>query len=185
MRKQAMTLGLIVGLSGACSPPEAKEYARAKNESSLGHYKPALDGFDRVIKRAPESDHALKAAREGARIAMLEVKEYRRAANYYQFLVLHSKEPKERVTAQKQLAGVYFDQLQNYEKAIIEYNKLVTQADTDIEIANYKLDIARANYYLNNFFQAQSELDDVLKRNVDDSERFSAQVLKSNIYIAQ
>ncbi|RYZ88880.1 MAG: tetratricopeptide repeat protein, partial [Proteobacteria bacterium] len=42
-----------------------------------------------------------------------------------------------------------------------------------------------ANYYLNNFFQAQSELDDVLKMNVDTNDLFAAQVLKSNIYIAQ
>jgi lipopolysaccharide biosynthesis regulator YciM len=184
MRRWALILGLLFGLS-ACSPPEAKDYSQAKEESNQGHFPAALNGFDRVIKRSPQSDYALRAAREGARIAMLEVKEYRRAADYYQFLVLHSKDPKERVSAQKQLAAIYFDQLQNYERAILEYNKLVTESESDVEIATYKLDIARANYYLNNFFQAQSELDDVLKRNVGDNERFSAQVLKSNIYIAQ
>jgi tetratricopeptide (TPR) repeat protein len=185
MRKQALILGLIFGLSVACSPPEAKDYKQAREEIKLGHFRIALSTIDRVLKRAPDSEYALKAAREGARISTLEIKEYRRAVDYYQFLVLHSPDPKERVSSQRQLATIYFDQLQNYDKAIIEFNKLVNEAQSDAEMARYKLDIARANYYQNNFFQAQSELDDLLKRNVEDNERFSAQVLKSNIHIAQ
>jgi lipopolysaccharide biosynthesis regulator YciM len=144
-----------------------------------------LSSYDRVIKRAPDSEYALKAARDGARISTLEVKEYKRAADYYQFLVLHSKDPKERTASQKTLASIYFDQLQNYDRAIIEFNKLINDSEPDSEVAQFKLDIARANYYQNNFFQAQSEIDEVLKLHVGDNEKFAALVLKSNIQIAQ
>lgn len=186
MRLQRSILGLVFCLSiVGCPPPEANEYLKAKDAASLGHHRTALSGFDRVLKRAPESDYALKAAREGARIAVLELKDYKRAVTYHKFLVLHANDPHERVSSQKQLASIYFDQLQNYDQAILELNKLVTESETDVEIARYKLDIARANYYQNNFFQSQSELDDLLKRNVDDNERFAALVLKSNIYMAQ
>ncbi len=183
---RARSLGLLIGLGlFACSAPEAKDFEMGKEAAKKGLYRSALTSYDHVMKRAPESEYALKAAREGARIATLEIKEFRRGANYYQFLVLHSKDPNERVSSQKQLASIYFDQLQNYEAAIVELNKLITESETDVEVARYKLDIARSNYYLNNFFQAHSELDDVLKRNIDASERFSALVLKANIYIAQ
>lgn len=150
-----------------------------------GHFRIALSSLDRVLKRAPDGETAVKAARDGARISTLELKDYKRALDYHQFLVLHSEDPAERVAAQKQLAGIYFDQLQNYDKAIVELNKLIRDTESDADIAKYKLDIARANYYQNNFFQAHSELDELLKLKVDDNEKFAALVLKSNIHIAQ
>jgi tetratricopeptide (TPR) repeat protein len=183
MWKQALIVGLILGLS-ACSPPEAKEYKLAQEEIAQGHFHIAVSSIEKVLKRAPESEYALKAARDGTRIATLETKDYKKAAAFFQFLVLHSTDAAERVSSQKQLAAIYFDQLQNYEQAIVEFNKLIRDTESDQEIAKYKLDIARSNYYLNNFFQAHSELDDLLKRNVGDNEKFAAWVLKSNIHIA-
>ncbi|MBK9324673.1 MAG: tetratricopeptide repeat protein [Bdellovibrionaceae bacterium] len=186
MQRWAVGLGLVISLSTiACSAPEERDYEQGRTAANKGLYRSALSSYDHVIKRAPESEFALRAAKEGARLATLELKDFHRAARYHQFIVLHAKEAKERVSSQKQLAGIYFDQLQNYEKAILELNKLVSDSESDTEVAKYKLDIARSNYYLNNFFQAQSELDDVLKKNVDTQEKFTAMVLKANIYIAQ
>lgn len=176
--------GLFIALA-ACSPPEAKEYKHGQALAEQGQHAEALVSFDRVLKRAPESESALKAARDGARVASLELKNYEKAIQYYRFLVLKSTDMKERVSSQKQVAGLYFDQLQNYDKAILEYNKLVQESATDAEKAQYKLDIARANYYQNNFFQAQSEIEQLLKLKVEDEEKFSAMVLQSNIFIAQ
>jgi tetratricopeptide (TPR) repeat protein len=176
--------GLLWALC-ACSPPEAKEYKAGLSQAEQGHHKEALLHFDRVLKRAPDSDYALKAARDGARVSSLEVKDYKKAIEYYRFLVLNSKDIKERVSAQKQVAGLYFDQLQNYDKAILEYNKLIQDSESDADKAHYKLDVARANYYQSNFFQAQSEIEQLLKLKVEDEEKFSASVLQSNIYIAQ
>jgi len=183
MRKQVWMIGFTIGLI-ACSPPEAKDYKTAQDEISKGLNLQALSSLDRVLKRAPDGEYAIKAAREGARIASLETKDYKKAADYYQFLVLHSELPEERISAQKQLAALYFDQLQEYDRAILELSKLVRSTKSEAEIAKYKLDIARANYYQNNFFQAHSELDDLLKLNIEDEERFAAWVLKSNIHIA-
>lgn len=183
MWKQALIVGFTLGLC-ACSPPEAQEYAKAQEEINQGHFRIALASIDRVLKRAPESETAVKAARDGARVAALETKDYKRAVNYHQFIVVHSKNPEERLNSQKQLASIYFDQLQNYERAIVELNKLLRDSESDAEQARFKLDIARANYYLNNFFQAHSELDELLKMNIAEAERFSALVLKSNIHIA-
>lgn len=184
MRRRVQIVGLLLGLI-ACSPPEAKDYKSAQREVSRGHFRIALSSLDRVLKRSPHGEYALLAAREGARISSLEIKDYKRAVEYYQFVVIHSPDHKERINAQKQVASIYFDQLQDYNKAVIELNKLIRETESDADIARYKLDIARANYYLNNFFQAHSEIDELLKLNVDDSEKFSAWVLKSNIHIAQ
>lgn len=184
MTKGARILWLTL-LICACSPPEAKDYKEARKQASLSHPKEALESFDRVMKRNPEGTYAIRAAREGARISTLELKDYKRAVNYYQFLVLHSEDAKERLNSQRQIATLYFDQLQDYDKANIEFNKLIAETESDQDIARYKLDISRANYYQGNFFQAHSEIDDVLKLKVDDDIRFSALVLKSNIHIAQ
>jgi tetratricopeptide (TPR) repeat protein len=184
VRQWAALSVLLVALC-ACSPPEAKDYKSAQSSAEQRQFGHALLLYDHVLKRAPDSEYALKSARDGARIASLELKDYKKAITYLQFLVLNSKDPKERVSAQKQLAAMYFDQLQNYDKAILEYNRLIDSSDSETERAAYKLDIARANYYQNNFFQAQSELDQLLKMRVEDEDRFSAIVLQSNIFIAQ
>ena len=47
------------------------------------------------------------------------------------------------------------------------------------------MSVARAQYYMNNFFQAESEIDSLLRLKSDDNIRFSALMLKGNILVAK
>ncbi|AHI04516.1 hypothetical protein BDW_00030 [Bdellovibrio bacteriovorus W] len=184
MIKKAL-VGLILLVLCACTSQEEIEFKAGKKEVSQGHFRIALGYFDRVIKRNSKTFFILESAREAARVSFYETRDFKKAVQYYQILVLKSDNELERVQSQKQIASIYFDNLQDYKQAIIEYSKLQQMNPTDIESAQYKLNIARAQYYLNDFFQAESEINALLKLKGDPNTQFTATMLKGNILVAK
>lgn len=176
---------LVALTLSACSSQEEADYKQAQKAMAQEHYRIALGYLDRVIKRNASSKYPLEAARDAARISFFEIKDFNKAIEYHHFLVLHSKDEKERLESQKQIAAIYFNNLQNYPQAIIEYSKLQQMPHTDLEAAQYKMNVARAQYYQNNFFQAESEIDSLLKLKGDETTRFNAMMLKGNILVAR
>ncbi|MEK2643668.1 tetratricopeptide repeat protein [Bdellovibrio sp. BCCA] len=177
-------IALVLALT-ACSSQEEADYKQAQKEIAQEHYRIALSYLDKVIKRNNPTKYPLEAAREAARISFFEIKDFNKAIEYHHFIVLHSLDEKERLESQKQIAAIYFNNLQNYQESIVEYSKLQQMPHTDLEAAQYKMNVARAQYYQNNFFQAESEIDSLLKLKGDDNTRFSALMLKGNILVAR
>lgn len=169
----------------ACSSQELADYKLAQKSIAQGHFRIALSYLDRVVKRTPPSKYSMEAAREAARISFFELKDYNKAVHYYHFIVLNSQNEGERLEAQKQIASIYFNNLQNHQQSILEYSKLQQLPHTDLEATQYKINIARSYYYLNSFFQSESEIDALLKLKADDNVRFSALMLKGNILVAR
>lgn len=169
----------------SCSSQEEGDFKQAQRNISQGHQKVALSFLDRVIKRNAPTKYPLEAAREAAKIAFFDLKEYQKAIEYHHFIVLHSPDEKERLESQKQIADIYFNSLQNYQGAILEYSKLQQMPHTDLEAAQYRLNVARAHYYLNNFFQSESEIDNILRLKADENTRFAALLLKGNILVGK
>ncbi|MEK6774826.1 MAG: tetratricopeptide repeat protein [Bdellovibrionota bacterium] len=169
----------------SCTSYQAADYNQAQEAVEKKHYLIAVNFLDHAIKRAPQTNLGIKAAREAARISLYETKDYKKAIEYYRHLVLYSKEPSERIQAQKDVATIYFDHLQSYQEAIIEFSKLLQMPHMDFDLAKYKLSIARAHYYLNNFFQAESEINEILRLKIDDQMRFNTLLLQGNILVAQ
>ncbi|MEK2689431.1 tetratricopeptide repeat protein [Bdellovibrio sp. GT3] len=178
-------LVVLLLLLTACSSQERGDYKIAEKNVSQGNYKVALEYFDRVILRNSNSEYPMEAAREAARVSFFEMKDYERTIKYHRFIVLNSKDEKERVQSQKQIADIYFNNLQNYQASVVEFSKLQQMPHTDLEAAQYQMSIARANYYMNNFFQAESEIDSLLRLKSDDNIRFQALMLKGNILVAK
>jgi tetratricopeptide (TPR) repeat protein len=170
---------------GGCTPPEGRDYKQGLAEANKKNYSQSLVLFDHAIKRNPESEWALKAAREGAKIAYLETKEHQKAVDFYRHIVMYSKDNQERNEAQRKLGDIYLENLQDYPKAIQEYSRLAEQELSDQEIGRNRLGLARAYYYQNNLFQAESEINEALKLKIEPPLRFSALLLKGNIFISR
>jgi hypothetical protein len=180
-----LLIAILVLFMAACTSQEAADFKEGQKLVDQGRYKDGLINFERVVKRNSGSEYTVEAAREAARIAFFEVKDYDKAIYFHQFLVLNSPDQKERIESQKQIAAIYFNNLQHYQKSIIEFAKLQQMHLSDYEAALTKVNIARAQYYLNNFFQAESEIDDLLKLRSDENVRFNALILKGNILVAK
>jgi tetratricopeptide (TPR) repeat protein len=145
----------------------------------------AAQYFDQTIKRDPETPVALKAMKEISRIEFLEIKDYKKAATYFQDIIRYSPIEADRMEAQKQVAVIYFESLQNYERAAVEFSKLSNTSHLDSEKAAYKLSVARSYYYLGNYFQTLSEINEILKLKSDQETEFQARLLRGNVFVAQ
>lgn len=133
----------------------------------------------------PTSEEALDSSRTAAKVSSLDLKDSKKTLDFLRHIIMYSPNNDERIQAQKQLANIYFENLQDYQKANVEYNKLLQFPHTDSEAAEYRIALARSNFFLNQFYQADSELNEILKLKISVQMRFNALILKSNILIAQ
>lgn len=175
----------IIFLLGSCTNPQESDYQKAEAYIKKGYYRKAAKYLDQAIKRNEQTDVALLAMKEAARITFLEIKDYKKAASYYQLIIRYSSNEIDRLEAQKQLASLYFESLQDYERAAVEYSKLATTSRVDSERALYKLSVARSYYYLGNYFQTLSEIEEILKLKSDKDVEFQARLLHGNVSVAQ
>lgn len=182
---KSFTCTIILALMASCSDPQEADYKKAESNAKRGHFRKAAQYLEQTIKRNPQTSVALLAMKEAARISFLEIKDYKKAANYYQLIIRYAQEEPDRLEAQKQLALLYFESLQDYERAAVEYSKLATSSRVDSEKALHKLSVARSYYYLGNYFQASSEIAEILKLKSDQDVEFQARLLQGNVDVAQ
>lgn len=168
-----------------CTNRQEADFKEGQNYVKNKEWRRAAQYFDQTIKRDSQSPVAIKAMKEAARIQFLEIKDYKKAATYFQQIILHSTDEVERLEAQKQVASLYFESLQDYERAAVEFSKLATSSRVDSERAIHKLSVARSYYYLGNYFQTMSEIDEILKLRSDLDTEFQARLLQGNVYVAQ
>lgn len=168
----------------ACTKKTEIEFEAAEKEAAEGRFKEALINYDKTILKSPQSESSLQAAREGARIALYELKDYDKALYYYRKIILNSEDVAERLASQKMVASIYLDNLNDYPKAIIEYHRLIELPHTEDEEIQYRTKIARSYYYANNFNQTLTEVDSLLKKDLDKKAYFDLLVLRANTFMA-
>lgn len=169
----------------SCTKKEEKIYDEAAALIQKGHYRIALAELEKIIIRSPQEAVGIKAAREAARISFYEIKDFRKTVEFLKNLVLYSVDHSERVSAQKQIADIYFTQLNDYPKAVIEINKYLSMISDSEQKAKYKISLARAYYYQNNFTQAENEANEFLRQTDDEKQIFDLLILKGNIALAE
>jgi tetratricopeptide (TPR) repeat protein len=173
---------LVATLAGCHFSSINAEFRDGRAAAESRDYATAIKKFDRVIKREPDGEFGVESARLGAKIAHYEIKDYQKAIEFYSNLVNYSENPTERKDSQKKIAEIYFENLNNYKKAIEEFNKLLSLKTPQDEAIDYKLKIAKANFYLNNFFQAESEVESALKLADEKEARFELLLFLGSIY---
>lgn len=157
---------------------------KAEEHSNSAEFEKAINILDKIILRNEPGYYTLKAAREAARIAYFDMKEFARAIKFYDHLIVYSKDPEERLFARKQIADIYFNTL-NYKKAIEEINKFINEEKDLKVISEFKLKLAKSYYHEKDFYQANSEIESLLKGPIADEEKFKANLVKSDILVAE
>lgn len=157
------------------------EFRRAQRLENNGRFSEALDKYDVIIANNSQSDIALESARRGARISYFETEEFLRSIDYYNFIVVNSSDSSERHESQRIIASIYFEKLTDYKNAIVHYNKLLSLPNTKEENISYRLSVARAHFYLNDFFQALAEVERALEEANSPERKFDLKLFKANI----
>lgn len=157
---------------------------RAQRAIANRDFPTALRILETMITEKPDGDRALFAARQGARIAHLEAKNYPLAVFFYKHVILKSPDPEERKSAQRFVAQIYFENLLDYDQAVEEYEKLLKLGHRPEEAFRFRLNLAKAHLQLNNVEQAQHELDTLLSQKVGPDDVFEAKVLKARVLVS-
>lgn len=158
------------------------EFRRGKSALEQKDYKKAIQHFRKVILRDPAAPRAIEAAREAARASLFETKQFSEAIEFYRHLVQYSDSERERREAQGSIASIYFEKLVDYKKSIEAYNKLLLLKNSNEEAVEYRFNLGRAHFYLNDFSEAQTEIEGALKLSQNKDRKFDLMMLLGNIY---
>jgi tetratricopeptide (TPR) repeat protein len=176
-------LALLV-LSSCLSSTEL-ELKRARQ--LLKEKKPAEAAimFERVAARVGEKPEAAVAAYEAAKIFQYDLKRFDAAIRNYRSVVARSVDSSIRREAQLKIAGLLFYDIQDFTGAVVEYSKLLELQHSISEEIEWRSRIAKAYYYLGNYFQSSVEADRVLKiaTGFDEEAVYQTYLLKANIHV--
>ncbi len=181
-----MFCALSVVLLGGCTLSfDWFHRIRARELIRAGEYPKALEILRDVRDRNLDNSKSLEVSRLGGRVAQIDAKNYSLAIDFYRHLVLRSENPKERVNAQRLIAQLYFENLQDYTQAVFEYEKLLKLSLPPNESFRYRLNLAKAHFQLNSLEQANHEIEALLAmKKLEPDEIFDAKMLKANIEVA-
>ncbi len=175
---------LVLAFFCSCNfSSEKLEIERAEEAAREKRFDESYKHYLRIVEKDPKAPIALKATAEAARLAHYELKEFKSAIQLYKNLVLYSKSEKERSFAQSKIAEIYFQSLNDYENAIVEYNRLLDLPHSLQQEFTFRLAIAKSYFYLNNSFQAQAELNQLEKKFTHRDQVFEILFLRANIML--
>lgn len=162
---------------------EKIELQRAQTFEKSGKFDKSVNHYNRVIKRNPESHEALVSARSAARICQLELKDYLKAIQFLRHIIMYSDDDSERNRVQKELANIFFEKLENYDQAIVEYENLLKLTPKDSERYFLKSRIAKSHFQVNNFYQSLVEVESLIEETKDKESIFDLNLFKANIFL--
>lgn len=175
---------LIFALSGCTFSLDWARQYWAQRAIAKQDFASALPILQQIVSHEPEGDRALSAARTGARVAHLEAKNYPQAVSFYKHLVLRSPDAGERKQAQQYIAQIYFENLQDFDQAVIEYEKLLKLENNPEEEFRFRMNLAKSHFQLNNLEQALNELNALIEKKPAGDKSFEVKMLKANVLVA-
>lgn len=183
-RAAAVLTALSFLLAGCTFSMDWLRSVRAQRAISQQDFASALPLLQQIVDHQPQTERGINAARQGARVAHLEAKNYPSALVFYKHLILQSPDPMERKTAQRAIAQIYFENLQDFDQAVFEYEKLLKQDNTADEAFKYRLNLAKSHLQLNNSEQALNELNILLEKSPDNEQVFDIKMIKANVQVS-
>jgi tetratricopeptide (TPR) repeat protein len=154
---------------------------RAQRAIAKQDYASALPLLQQIMESQPESDRALQASRQGSRVAHLDAKNYPQAISFYKHIVLKAPDAQERKSAQQFIAQIYFENLLDFDQAVIEYERLLKLDNTPEEAFRYRMNLAKSHFQMNNLDQTVNELDVLLEKKPSPDHVFEIKMLKANV----
>lgn len=184
MKSAGLSAFLLVFLTGCTFSLDWFREYRAQRAADNRDFSVALPLLNQLMDTHSEDEVGLRMARQGARVAHLDAKDYSSAVKFYRFIVLRSDNQVERKEAQRAIAHIYFENLQDYDQSVVEFEKLLKLSNTAEEKFRYRLNLAKAQLALNNVGQALTELNVLLDGKPSPEGVYEIKALKANALVA-
>lgn len=189
--KQAKSKTLILAISLLCTIACVRSQGRthldqAAKLESRADFDGALTVYEKIFTTSSNKEMVLLSAHKAQEIAYLQTKDYRKARKYLEYIIANAKSYTQTLEAQKKLAYLEHKLLNLYEPAIISYHRLVNSYRLEKEEENqYRLEIARCQFAINEFERAIEELDRLEGATLPEELTMSAKMLRANIFQSQ
>lgn len=172
-------------LFSSCLSSTELDLKRARQLLSEKKPAEAAAMFERVASRVGDKPEAAVASLEAAKIYQYDLKKFDAAIRNYRSVVARSVESAVRREAQLKIASLLFYDLQDFPGAVVEYSKMLELHHSTTEEIEWRSRIAKAWYYLGNYFQSSVEADRLLKiaTGVDEEAVYQTYLLKANIHV--
>lgn len=174
-------LGLALIFISACKPAAERLYNQASAEVEKGHFRIAVDLFEKSSNAEKKDNVKTKYLLEAARLARFEIQDYERSIRIYRAVILLSQDEDQRIGAQQAIAEIYLENLQSYNSALKELQILEPLLKKDKE--KIKLKIAQTQYLTGNFEPALDEINRALESAKGETLNFLK--LKAQVLVAQ
>lgn len=159
-----LSLYFLFLLIGCTEGRQQRLIAQAEDKIAKAQYAEAVELLKKAVALNPESRSAAKALYKLGFTQESYLKDLEGALfNFNEFIRL-SKDSVSIYEVQKRIAGIYFDQVQDYEKAIVTYKKLLTLNPNSLEADLFQMRVALSFYQQNKFDQAREEFQVLLSK---------------------
>jgi hypothetical protein len=172
---------LCVGLLSSCE--ERNGEAELKEARQASSSTEALDLYKKVIQVYSQDPAAMKSAIEASALCLKEKSCGDREEFFLKYIIEKSDKEADQIRSQKRLAEFYYDK-GFYPQAINEMNRLLSKINFKEGRAETRIKLARSNFYIKNFYQAEVELNAYIKEVEDEHEKFEGYLLKADIQAA-
>jgi tetratricopeptide (TPR) repeat protein len=170
-------------LLSSCDEKAGSGEMKKARKLSSKHPSKALEEYRRVIQVYPQDPIAIKAALEASKLCLKGKSCADKEEYFLDFVIKKSDQESEQIAAQKRLAEVYYDK-GFYPQAIEEMNRLLSKSNFKKGREEIKIKLAKSNFYIKNFYQAEVELNSYIKEVKSDQGKFEGYLLRADIQAA-
>lgn len=186
MKSLSLVLIAILCLTSCVRSQGEALLDQAKDFENKSQYENAIRTYEKVFKSSSNKEVVLLSAFRAQELAYLQTKDYKKASFYLEYFVANTNSFSESQDALKRLVYIQHKLLNHYEDAIKSYHRLLNNNKLDKKDENnYRLEVARCHFAINEFEQALQEIEALSTVATDDDFRMSLMMLKSNVYQAQ
>lgn len=156
--KSLFLLLLTLFISSCTERRQQKLVLEAEEKIGKAKYSEGVEILKRAIALNPESSSSAKALYKMGFTQESYLGDMEGALFNYNEFVRLSKDPVSIYEVLKRIAAIYYDQTQDYGKAILTYQKLLAQSPDSLEADLFQLRIALSYFQQNKFEQCRTEL---------------------------
>ena len=178
--KLGKTRGLLASLFfvapallAACSGSnDERLFSMGENLRKAGRYQEAVEKYSELIIHHKQSELAPLAFYRTGEIDYLYLRDFTGAVDNLRSLLVKYPWSEKCRPAQKMLAEIYMNELHEYKKAIIEYQKAISIYGVESpEAEEFQYEIAKAYFHQKEYAQQRVELGLFLKRSPESSRK--------------
>ena len=168
-------------------------FKKAKESEKQQNYVQAISFLNQAIDFSKDPQLLLQVANKGLEVLkhfttdklegeLIGQSKSKLQVKYLRLILLYSEDRKQRISSQRKIADIYFNNIKDYHKSIEAFTNLLSLDLPGKDMKEVKLKIVKSYYHIGNFQQAKIELQRLAQ---DEQPSFEILLLKGDILLGE